>query len=180
MSRTARVSRCSPSPRSCQTTMPAENNSITESRPKPTRAMEEAMKPAVIATPASATIHAMLAYSSQNPRRRSRASSLPEVIIGLSSLELASLTWRDGLALDAAGADGATHATEDQPAEELTALPGAHPDSRAQLQSGQRHRDTDRADNDSSEREADLAAAERAPDSDIVAAHRDARDPQPT
>src|SRR6266540_5867525 len=74
ITRTARVSR--PSPRSCQTTMAAANNSITESRPNPTKAMDEAMTPAVMATPASAVIHAMLAYSSQNPRRRSRASSL--------------------------------------------------------------------------------------------------------
>jgi len=48
-------------------------NSITESRPNPTRAIEDAITPAATATAASAVIHAMLAYSSQNPRRRSRA-----------------------------------------------------------------------------------------------------------
>ena len=53
--------------------MAAAKNSITESSPKPTRAIEEAMMPAVIATPASTVIHAMLAYSSQNPRRVSLA-----------------------------------------------------------------------------------------------------------
>jgi hypothetical protein len=78
--------------------MLAENSSITESRPKPTRTMEEAMMPAVIATPASTTIQAMLAYSSQNPRRRrARASSPSGVLIGLSRLELGSLTCRVGL-----------------------------------------------------------------------------------
>ena len=55
-------------------TMMAEKNSITESRPKPVSAIEEASIPAVMATAASATIQAMLAYSSANPRRRSRAS----------------------------------------------------------------------------------------------------------
>jgi len=49
-------------------------NSIAESRPNPTRAIEDAITPAATATAASAVIHAMLAYSSQNPRRRSRAS----------------------------------------------------------------------------------------------------------
>ena len=55
--------------------MQAEKNSITESRPKPVKAMEEAMMPTVMATPASTVIQAMLAYSSQNPRRRSRDTS---------------------------------------------------------------------------------------------------------
>jgi hypothetical protein len=40
-----------------------------------TKAIEAAKMPAAIATPASATIQAMLAYSSQNPRRRSRDTS---------------------------------------------------------------------------------------------------------
>ena len=53
-------------------TIAAAKNSMTESRPKPVRAMEEAMIPAVTATAASAVIQAMLAYSSRNPRRRSR------------------------------------------------------------------------------------------------------------
>src|ERR1700683_1319872 len=135
MSRTARVSRSSPSPCNCQTTMPAENSSMIESRPKPTRAMEAAMTPAVIATPASATIQAMLAYSSQNPWRRSRASSPSGMIPGASGLVLGSLTG-GCQALDDAGADGDAHADEDQAAEELT----AHADSRAQLQAGQRQR----------------------------------------
>lgn len=39
--------------------------------------------------------------------------------------------------LDDAGADGGAHADEDQAAEELATLPGAHSDSRAQLQARQ-------------------------------------------
>ena len=46
--RTARVSRVSPSPRSCHTTITAAKNSITESRPKPVSAIEEASTPAVM------------------------------------------------------------------------------------------------------------------------------------
>jgi hypothetical protein len=53
--------------------MAAAKNSMTESRPNPTRAIEEASTPAVTATAASAVIQAMLAYSSQKPRRRSQA-----------------------------------------------------------------------------------------------------------
>ena len=53
--------------------MAAAKNSITESRPNPIRAMDEAITPAVMATAASAVIQAMLAYSSQNPRWRSWA-----------------------------------------------------------------------------------------------------------
>lgn len=71
MRRTARVSRSSLPLGSCHTTIAAAKNSITESRPKPTRAIDEAMMPAVIAAAASTVIQAMLAYSSRKPRRRS-------------------------------------------------------------------------------------------------------------
>jgi hypothetical protein len=40
----------------CQATAAAEDTSMTESRPKPTRAVEEAMVPAVMATIASPTL----------------------------------------------------------------------------------------------------------------------------
>ncbi len=40
----------------CQATGAAEDTSITESRPKPIRAVEEAIVPAVIATIASMTL----------------------------------------------------------------------------------------------------------------------------
>ena len=52
-------------PRSCRITMAAENSSITESRPKPTRAMEAAITPAVMATPASIISQAILAVLQQ-------------------------------------------------------------------------------------------------------------------
>src|SRR5215471_7828862 len=82
--RTARVSRSWPaiSPRSCQMTMVADSNSITESRPKPTRAIEAASSPAVSATAASATIQVMVAYSSRKPRRRRRLVSAGRMLIG--------------------------------------------------------------------------------------------------
>ena len=75
ISRTARDSRSSPPPRSCQTTTAAAKNSITESSPKPISAIEPAIIPETTATAASTVIQAMLAYSSQNPRRVSLASS---------------------------------------------------------------------------------------------------------
>ena len=56
-------------------TMVAEIGSITESRPKPTSAMEAAISPAVIATAASAAIQVRVAYSSRKPRRRRPAVS---------------------------------------------------------------------------------------------------------
>jgi hypothetical protein len=74
----------SPTPRCCQTTMTAAS-SMTESRPKPVRAMEEAMIPAVIAAAASTIIHATLAYSSQNPRRRNQPSPRPSLITKLQA-----------------------------------------------------------------------------------------------
>ncbi len=40
----------------CQATAAAEETSTTESRPKPIRAVEEAMAPAVMATAASMTL----------------------------------------------------------------------------------------------------------------------------
>src|SRR5215475_11828948 len=71
-------------------TMVAGNSSITESRPKPTRAMEAASSPAVIATAASATIQARVAYSSQKPRRRRRPTSAVELLTGTSLPVLAA------------------------------------------------------------------------------------------
>jgi hypothetical protein len=70
-SRRSAGQRASRGPRRCHTTMPAAANSITESRPNPTRAIDPAATPAVIATAASAVIQAMLAYSNMNPQRRS-------------------------------------------------------------------------------------------------------------
>ena len=65
--------------------MAAAKNSITESSPNPTRAMDEAITPAVIATAASAVIQAMLAYSSQNPRWRSRATRSAPAALGVGT-----------------------------------------------------------------------------------------------
>jgi hypothetical protein len=57
MTRSAAFSRRSGSgPENCQATAAAELTSITESRPKPIRATEDAMVPAVIATTASTTL----------------------------------------------------------------------------------------------------------------------------
>jgi len=81
--------------------------------------------------------------------------------------------------LDDAGADRGAHADQDQATEELPALPGAHPDSRAQLQPRQRHHDTDRPDDRGGKREADMVGAEREPDREIVDAQRDPGDQQP-
>jgi hypothetical protein len=50
------------------------------------RATEEAIMPAVIATAASAVIQAMLAYSSQNPRRRSRITWLVPLTCELATM----------------------------------------------------------------------------------------------
>jgi hypothetical protein len=61
-------------PRSCQTTTVAAKNVITESRPNPISAIEEARIPETIATTASIVIQAMLWSSSQNPGGASRDS----------------------------------------------------------------------------------------------------------
>jgi hypothetical protein len=57
MMRSAVFSRASGSrPANCQATAAAEETSMTESRPKPISAVDEAMVPAVIATTASTTL----------------------------------------------------------------------------------------------------------------------------
>jgi hypothetical protein len=59
-------------------------------QPEPVSATDDASTPAVMATAASAVIQAMDAYSSQNPRRRSRA--------GLAAAAVMWLTRRRGTA----------------------------------------------------------------------------------
>jgi hypothetical protein len=53
----------------------------------------------------------------------------------------------------------ATPAYEDSAAEQFTALPGAHADSRAHFQASQRHHDAHGADGGGGKQEADVVGA---------------------
>src|SRR5216683_3675323 len=54
-------------------TMVAAKNPVTDARPRPTRAIGASRPPAVMAAGHLAAVRAALAYSSQDPRQRSRA-----------------------------------------------------------------------------------------------------------
>ncbi len=69
--------------RSYQTAITAENNSITESKPKPTRALEEAAIPAMIATPASTTIAVGLAPVAGFVQGRAHDAGPPRQVVGV-------------------------------------------------------------------------------------------------